>query len=86
MIIESRVKGIPCQIDVLSFNSVSPDPWADNPADYYGFTECEYNILDRRGRPAGWLERKMTDDDRDQVEMFINDYVARAADDDRDGE
>jgi hypothetical protein len=33
-----------------------------------------FRVLDRNGRPAAWLERKMTDKDYDQLE---NDYFAQ---------
>jgi hypothetical protein len=39
--------------------------------DYYGYSESEWDVLDRRGRPAAWLERKLTDDDRQRIEQEI---------------
>ena len=72
---EHRVAGIPCQIGVTHFFRQAP--WkgsahtAPSDMDYYGYTEMEYDILDRRGRPAAWLESKMTDADHDSVKEAI---------------
>ena len=71
--IESRVAGIPCLIGVLSFDSVQGSYSYNAPSDmdYYGYTESEWDVLDRRGRSAAWLERKLTDDDRQRIEQEI---------------
>ncbi len=75
--ISTRVAGIPCIARVTHFYRQAP--WrgsahtCDSDLDYYGYTECEFDILDRRGRPAPWLERKATDQDRDRItEEIIN--------------
>jgi len=69
--IEHKICGIPCQLKVTVFNDVKPCAWADNPDDYYGYSEIEYDVLDRRGRPALWLEKKMDDKERDAAEAAI---------------
>jgi hypothetical protein len=71
--IESRVAGIPCLIGVTHFDSVSGSYSYNAPSDmdYYGYSESEWDVLDRRGRPAAWLERKLTDDDRQRIEQEI---------------
>lgn len=71
--IESRVAGIPCLIGVLYFDSVrgSYSYHAPSDMDYYGYTESEWEVLDSRGRPAPWLERKLTDGDRQRIEQEI---------------
>jgi hypothetical protein len=43
--------------------------------DWYGYTECEFDILDRRGRPAPWLERKATDADRERITEEIENQL-----------
>jgi len=74
-LLEHCVCGIPCTIRVDTFNSVKP--WkgsamtCPSDIDYYGYTEIEFTVCDRNGRPADWLERKMDDDDREDVERFI---------------
>jgi hypothetical protein len=63
--IEHRVAGIPCLIGVISYES-EPQTW-DDP----GCTDMEWEILDRRGRPAPWLERKVTDKEQSSIEDAI---------------
>lgn len=74
--IKSRVAGIPCIIGVTHFESVkgSFDYHADSDWDYHGYTDCEFEVLDRRGRKAAWLERKLTDDMTQKIESEIAEY------------
>lgn len=58
--IPHKISGIPCLIRVDSYQRQKPNALADNPWDYDGYTECEYTICDRNGRPAEWLARKVT--------------------------
>lgn len=71
MEIETRVAGIPCIAKVTSYFRQAPhrgSAWTcDSSDDYYGWSEVEFDILDRRGRPAAWLERKATDADRERI-------------------
>ncbi len=79
MEIETRVSGIPCIAKVTHFFRQAPHRGSahtcDSDMDYYGYTECEFEILDRRGRPAAWLERKVTDDDRQRIEQEITEQL-----------
>jgi hypothetical protein len=76
----SKVAGIPCTIGVVEF-SWSRGSYSYNAAsdmDYYGYVEFAYDVLDRRGRKAEWLERKLTDADverlqEEAIEHFRND-------------
>ena len=67
---ESRISGIPCGIHIDTFLIVPPfkGPAAlcDSDLDYYGYSDIEYTVLDRKGYPAPWLESKLTslDDER----------------------
>lgn len=72
--IEHRVAGIPCLIGVTHYESVrgSYSYHADSDMDYYGYTESEWEILDRRGRPAPWLARKFTAADTASIEEAIS--------------
>ena len=74
--IESRVAGIPCIIGVTEFESVrgSYDYNAASDWDYHGYTECDFEVLDRRGRPAPWLARKLTDKIVREIESEIAEY------------
>lgn len=82
-LIPARVAGIPCQIGVERYVSVAP--WrgsalnCPSDADFYGYTEAEWRLLDRRGRPAEWLERKATDHDHERIEHQIDNYLRGAA-------
>lgn len=75
MIIESKVAGIPCQIKVTYFHKQKPFKGparlCDSRDDYYGYTEVEFEVLDRRGRKAEWLERKLTGRDMKRIEDEI---------------
>lgn len=74
--IETRVAGIPCIIGVTHFDSVdgSYSYNAASDVDYYGYTESEWEVLDRRGRPAPWLSRKLTDKIEREIEQEIAEY------------
>lgn len=71
-VIPTTVKGIPAQLGVVDFIDQPPDRscW-DSDMDYNGYTEVEFELLDRKGYPAAWLGKKLTDDDRYQLEWEI---------------
>jgi len=76
--IESRVASIPCIIGVVEYFSVAGS-YSQNAAsdwDYHGYSESEWVVCDRRGRPAPWLERKLTDKDSSRIESEIAKYLA----------
>jgi len=56
---ETTVCGIPCQIKVDTCRIIKGDSncW-DSDWDYYGYSEIEFTILDRKGYVADWLYRK----------------------------
>ena len=68
---DSRAAGIPCQIRVDEYTVVPP--WRGSAStcpssdDFYGYEEIIYTVLDRRGREAMWLERKITADMDEQI-------------------
>ena len=70
---QTYIQGIPCQVRVDTLSVVKPHPLADNPDDFFGYTEIEYTVFDRKGYPARWLEDKMTDEDRHRIEQEIID-------------
>lgn len=82
--IDSRVAGIPCQIEVVTYERVRGSYSYNAPSDldYYGYTECEWNVCDQRGRPAPWLERKLTPRDESRIESEIAEYFSSSAYDD----
>ncbi len=66
--LEARVCGIPCLINVTyqSYEPPRPHIW-DSDLDYYGGWDVEWSLHDTRGRPAPWLERKLSQRDRDRL-------------------
>jgi hypothetical protein len=72
--IETRVAGIPCIVGVTHFESVAGDSRADSDWDYYGYTESEWEVCDRRGRPAPWLAKKLTSKIEAEIEAEIEKY------------
>lgn len=74
-IIKVYVQGIPCLASVTHFKHQpafnGPATACESDEDYHGFIECEFEILDRNGRPAGWLERKLTPKDVHGIERAI---------------
>ncbi len=75
-----RVSGIPALALVTHFHkqSGSFSHSAPSDLDYYGYTESEYILADQRGRPAPWLERKATENDRQEIDVAINEYMGEA--------
>jgi hypothetical protein len=80
-----RVKGIPCIIAVSYFHC--QPRWkggahtCDSDWDYYGYTDIDYEVLDRRGHKAPWLER-MIDKDLDvEIKIVIDELMTGELDD-----
>ena len=48
--------------------------------DYYGYEEIEFSVLDRKGYPAAWLERKLGPRERER----ITDEISQAMREERD--
>lgn len=73
-VFETRVAGIPCQVEVTYFEPTRrasrrghPDNWDEDEQGY-----IEYVVLDRGGRPAPWLEVKMKQEDHRRVDQEIS--------------
>ena len=73
--VDVLVQGIPAQAKVTYYYSQGPDLSADNPFDYHGGYEVEFELLDRKGYPAEWLERKVDDKTRNEIEDQIIEYM-----------
>ena len=78
-VIEARIAGIPCKVGVTHYHNQAGNSHADSDYDYYGYTDIEYDVLDRNGRKALWLERKVTDEDELNVENSIIKYFQEEA-------
>ena len=72
--IETTVAGIPCIVGVTEYSSVAGDCGADSDWDYEGDNECLFDVLDRRGRPAPWLAKKLTSKIEAAIEQEIEEY------------
>lgn len=81
LVFDTRIAGIPCQIGITYFHY--QPPWrgsaetCESDMDYYGYTELEYDVLDRRGRPAAWLEKKIDDDIRTDIQLEAYQLLGR---------
>ena len=75
--IETRVAGIPCVIGVVEYISVAGSycQSADSDWDYHGYSESDWVVCDRRGRPAPWLAKKLTSKIEAQIEREIAEYM-----------
>lgn len=77
MNINTTVAGIPAVVRVTHFLEVKPwrGPACSCPSDwdYYGYTEIEFEVCDRRGRSAPWLERKLSDTERERIDQEVID-------------
>ena len=81
--IDCTVAGIPCLIGVIDYSSVKGSYSYNAPSDmdYYGYTECDWELLDRKGYKANWLAKKITSRDEDSINQAINDHFEGERDD-----
>jgi len=72
-VIETTVAGIPAQIGVIDFTSVrgSKSYSAPSDVDFYGYTEMSFELLDRKGYRAAWLDAKAN---KQSIEQQIIDH------------
>lgn len=75
--IETEVSGIPCIAAVTHYDPGYAGRGLSGPVDSYmdispPEPECvEFEILDRKGYPAGWLIRKANDEDFERIEREL---------------
>lgn len=74
MIFPSKVNGIPCQVEVTTFKAEVPAQIWGPPEKCYPSepAEIEFNILDRRGYKATWLERMLDKKEAQRIEEEIH--------------
>lgn len=73
----TRIRGIPaiCRVTYASdYRPMAITGTGYGDADPPEPEEFEFTILDRRGRPAPWLERKLTEADSDRL---LAEYLER---------
>lgn len=76
----TKVAGIPCWCEVTHYRPEVPPKLsgAFEDADPGEGQEFEFKILDRKGRHAPWLEKKLTDAD---IERLAEEYEATVLED-----
>ena len=81
---EARVCGIPCIIRVLSWDYYIPAKVSGPPEYCYPAEggDGEWEILDQRGRPAPWLEKKLHGNKKEvaRLEAFVFDQMENSQD------
>ena len=67
--IDTRISGIPCKAEMVGGYYQKPDygTWASDVDYYGGWFDVEFEIYDRRGYRAKWLENKMTAKDEERI-------------------
>ena len=75
--IETHVKGIPCKVEMTAGYYQKPDynTWASDWDYYGGWSDVEFEVYDRKGYKAKWLEKKMTAEDETRI---INELTENA--------
>jgi hypothetical protein len=75
--IETRVAGIPALIRVSRHSYQPPVPSAlDCPETFSGGWDLDYEVCDRRGRPAPWLAEKLDSRAVQNLEQTIMEYLS----------
>ena len=76
---DTRVANIPCKVEITRYYQGRaatiwghPDGWAPGEPD-----EISFQVLDRRGRVAPWLEAKLDDADRRRIEDELRAHLKR---------
>ena len=79
----STVCGIPCIVRVKYWDAYVPAQTSGPPERCYPSEggEGDWEILDRRGRPAPWLDNKLTDDDRYRIDTEVFNHMKNLHDD-----
>lgn len=73
---DTRIANIPCKVEITRYYKYRaatiwghPDGWAPGEPE-----EISFQVLDRRGRAAPWLEEKLTEDDRKRIIKELSDF------------
>ena len=77
MIFPTRINGIPCQCEVLTCRKAVPIRiWGSGRGDCDPPEpeEFEFQLLDRKGYPAPWLEKKLTPQLEEEVFRHFLEY------------
>jgi hypothetical protein len=79
-IIAIRAAGLPACAGITHYHYQPRFPGSpyrcDSDRDYLGCEEIEWDLLDRKGRPAPWLARKLSPRDREDIMRHLLDLAA----------
>jgi hypothetical protein len=67
---DTYVSGIPCAVVFERF-STPGNRMAESDWDYEGHDSIEWHLVDRKGYPANWLEKKLTQQEIQEIERQI---------------
>ena len=73
--LNTRIAGIPCQVELTSYTPFwngrrgHIDNWLPDEPE-----QVEFEVFDRKGYKAPWLERKMTDADYARIEQELMEF------------
>lgn len=62
-IIDTEISGIPCQVKITLF-SYSKEPHGI-------YVDFDFDVLDRNGKRAKWLDKKLTEADFERINQDI---------------
>ena len=75
MIFDSHIQGIPCQIEITYYIPPERKIVTCTTIDPPDPGELEWQVLDRKGYRAQWLENKMTRDDELRIDNEAAQYM-----------
>jgi len=75
MIFDSHIQGIPCQIEITRYTPPERKIVTRTTIDPPDPGELEWQVLDRKGYRAQWLENKMTRDDELRIDNEAAQYM-----------
>jgi len=67
---KTQIQGIPCEVKYTTHSRSSPAKTNAAPEHCYPAepAEIDFEVFDRKGYPAAWLEEKMTEEDVRRIE------------------
>ena len=83
LIVESKTCGIPCKLGVIEVGYYEPAYTRGHPDNWEPEDSCPhtYDILDRKGYRAKWLDAKCSTKDCDQHQLDIDKHLKEFAND-----
>lgn len=76
---ETKISGIPCLIEINSWTPYIPANTMGHPDNHYpsegGYGDWE--VCDKNGRPAAWLSKKLTSEDRARIDSEASEYMEK---------